>query len=106
MKTRLCVIVGTITTLLSATHFASAQAPSSILGDGSLARITAGIFPFASSGYYLFLPANSGNTYQSIGIYNVSSSSGTYSYTATGPSTAILNFNDSSAGSGTVDESF
>ncbi len=106
MKTKLGVIVGTMTTLLSATTFSNAQAPGSILGDGSLARITAGIFPFASSGYYLLIPANSGNTYQLIGIYNVASSSGTYSYTATGASTAILNFNDSLGGSGTLDDNF
>ena len=46
--------------------------------------ITAGTHPLASSGYMVFAPANSGNTYQVIGFNNVTDSSGTYSYSAAG----------------------
>ena len=56
--------------------------------------------------YYLFIPANTGNTYQSIGIYNVSSSTGTYGYTPSSPSAATLSINDSLAGLGTISVNF
>ncbi len=85
---------------------ANAQAPNSVAGDGFLVGISSGTFPFASSGYYLFIPANTGNSYQSIGIYNVSISTGTYGYTPSSPSAAALSINDSLAGLGTVSVSF
>ena len=99
-------ILITITALLSAANLANAQVPSSLLGNGFFVGITGGISPFASYGYYLLLPANSGNTYQTIGIYNSTSGNGTYSYVPTGPSTAIINFSDSVAGLGTLSATF
>jgi len=41
-------------------------------------------YPLASTGYYLFLPSGSGDTYQVVGIYDVENSSGTYSYSSAG----------------------
>ena len=61
-----------------------AQAPTSIAGKGFGMTVTAGTYPFASSGFFAFAPANSGNTYQLIGFQNVADSSGTYSYSAVG----------------------
>lgn len=56
----------------------------------------------ASYGYCIFLPANSGNTYQLIGIYGVTSSSGTYSYTPTSSTAATVAVNDSLGGLGDI----
>ena len=61
-----------------------AQAPASIAGKGFGMTITAGTYPFASSGFYAFAPASSGNTYQLIGFQNVADSSGTYAYSTAG----------------------
>lgn len=85
---------------------ANAQAPSSLAGDGILSSVTNGTSPFESYGYSLFLPANSGNSYQLIGIFPVDSGNGTYSYSVTDPSTALLTLNDSSRGVGTVSVNF
>src|SRR5882724_5894129 len=101
MSARFVTTLALLSTLLSATNSANAQAPASVAGDGFLAGISNGTFPFGSYGYYLFLLANTGNSYQIIDIYNVANSSGTYSYSATGPATSKLNFNDSLAGIGT-----
>jgi hypothetical protein len=74
---------------------ASAQAPTSIAGKTFGMEVTNGTSPFASSGYFLFLPANSpANSYQMIGFGGVISSSGTYSYSA-----GTINLADSLAGS-------
>jgi hypothetical protein len=99
------VISGCIALLISASS-AFAQAPSSLVGDGFLAGISSGAYPLATYGYYLFIPANSGNAYQVIGIYNVINSSGTYTYTPTSASTATLNVNDSVGGAGVLSASF
>jgi Fibronectin type III domain len=74
------------------------QVPSSIPGNSFGIGITGGTFPFASFGYYLFLPASAGNTYQVIGIYNVANSAGTYSYTPTSSTLAMVTFSDSISG--------
>ena len=106
MKTILVNIIwGWIALFISLTT-AFAQVPSSLAGDGFLAAVSTGVYPLASYGYYLFIPANSGNTYQTIGIYNVTSSSGTYTYAATSASTATLNVNDSLGGAGVLNASF
>ena len=74
---------------------ASAQAPTSIAGKTFGVEVTGGTSPFANSGYFLFLPANSpASSYQLIGFGGVTSSSGTYSYSA-----GIINLADSLAGS-------
>src|SRR5665213_3089656 len=106
MKTKLAIIISGWIALLFPLNLAYAQAPSSIAGDGSLIIITSGTYPFASYGYSLFIPANSGNSYQSIAIYNVLANSGTYTYTLTGPSTATINLSAASGGSGTVSANF
>jgi hypothetical protein len=72
----------------------NAQAPSTMVGDGVLIHVTSGTYPLASYGYAFWLFANSGNTYQLIGIYNSSGNSGTYSYTATSFNTAQVVQND------------
>jgi len=87
-------------TLLATSYSARAQAPSSIAGDGFLVQVNGGAYPLASYGYYLLLPANSGNGYQTIGIYGVLNGSGTYSYTQISASTATIYINDSAGGSG------
>jgi hypothetical protein len=68
-------------------------APASIIGNAMGGIITSGDYPFtASGGYFLFIPANSGNTYQLVevddesGLYSILTGSGTYSYTASGSS--------------------
>ncbi|MDE3068084.1 MAG: hypothetical protein KGJ60_11110 [Verrucomicrobiota bacterium] len=76
----------------------NAQAPSSIAGDTFIAAVSSGTPPFASSGYFLFLPANSGSGYQVIGLGNVTSSSGSYSYSRNG-AVGTINFSDSLNGS-------
>ena len=78
--------------------FAKAQAPSSVVGDGFLVSVTSGTPPLASYGYYIFLTANSGNTYQTIGVYGVSSGVGTYSYAATSSTVGQLNISDTTDG--------
>ena len=92
------LFTGALTGVLLLVCSASGQTPSSIAGDGFLVRILDGVYPFASQGYYLFLPANAVNTYQIIGIYSVLSWSGTYSYSVTGPSAAVIDLNGSPAG--------
>ncbi|MEI9960570.1 MAG: hypothetical protein WDM76_05375 [Limisphaerales bacterium] len=64
----------------------TAQAPSSLVGNTVLAAVTSGTGPFATNGYFLFVPANSGNDYQLIGLAHVASSDGTYSYSTSGSS--------------------
>ena len=73
-------------------------APASIVGNAMGGIITSGDYPFtASGGYFLFIPANSGNTYQLVevddeaGLYSILTGSGTYSYTASG-STGLFQF--------------
>ena len=97
MKTKLGLVVA-IVALFCLSLTANAQAPSTIGGDGFLAGVTSGAYPLASYGYYIFVPADSGTSYQVIGIYNVTNSSGSYSYTPTSSSTATINANDSVLG--------
>ena len=99
------IIVGWFALLILAAS-AYAQAPSSVAGDGFLAGVSSGSYPLASYGYYLFIPANSGNSYQVVGIYNVYNSSGTYSYSQESPSRGTLNVNDSLGGAGVLIASF
>jgi len=74
------------------------QAPASLAGKTLAAGATSGSGPFASYGYFLFVPATSGNSYQVIGVENVVNSSGTYAYSAAG-SSGTLNLSDNVAGS-------
>ncbi len=93
MKNTLAIMISGWTALLLPLNPAYAQAPSSIAGGGILMKVTDGTYPFVSYGYGLILPDNSGNSYQTIGIYNSRTiPSGTYNYTyaLTGPATAIL----------------
>jgi hypothetical protein len=106
MKIKLATIIGGWIALLIPLNLAYAQAPSSIAGDGFLNSVTFGTYPFDSYGYVLFIPANSGNSYQVIRIDTVRNSSGTYTYTLTGSSTAIINVNVPSAGLGAMSASF
>src|SRR6266542_1522166 len=78
---------------------ASAQAPYSISGRTFAEGIADGTSPFSGSGYYIFLPATSGSSYQVIGIHNVENSGGTYSYAAASPAAERVNLSDSAAGS-------
>src|SRR6266480_8868 len=80
----------------------TAQVPSSITGKSFGIGITGGTSPFAGSGYYLFLPASSGNRHQVIGIYNVANSSGTYSYSLINSTTGSIQISDSIVGASTV----
>ena len=78
---------------------ANAQAPTSIAGNTFGVKITSGTSPFASSGYFLFLPANSpSSSYQVIGIAGVTNSTGTYLYSAP-DAIGTANLTDSLAGS-------
>lgn len=100
MKNRFVFTMGIITALLLLIQSAYSQAPSSILGDGLLIGVTSGTPPLASYGYFIFLPANSGNTYQLIGIYAVADGSGTYSYATTSATTAQMNLYSPASGYG------
>jgi hypothetical protein len=62
----------------------SAQAPSSIAGNAFGGHVTSGSGPFSSSGYFIFLPANSGSSFRLIGADGIEGYSGTYSYSPTG----------------------
>lgn len=106
MKTILVNIIWGWIALFISLNAAFAQVPSSLAGDGFLAAVSSGVYPLASYGYYLFIPANSGNTYQTIGIYHVNNSSGTYTYAPTSASTATLTVNDSLGGAGVLNASF
>jgi hypothetical protein len=68
------------------------QAPSSIRGTTFDVRIQAGSYPFARSGSFKLKTDAAGNTYQIYGGSGVTSSSGTYVYTAgeAGKSSIIL----------------
>jgi hypothetical protein len=72
----------------------NAQAPASIAGNTFISAVTSGTPPFATSGNYIFLPANSGNGYQVIGLGGVANSSGTYSFSSSGAA-GTVNFTDS-----------
>jgi hypothetical protein len=74
------------------------QAPKSIAGNTFIAAVTSGTPPFADSGYLLFLPANSGNNYQIIGLGDITNGSGTYTYLTSG-SSITANLHDSINGS-------
>jgi hypothetical protein len=74
------------------------QAAGSLAGDSFGITVTGGTSPFASNGYYFFLPASAGDSYQVVGIDNVQNSSGTYSYSSAG-AVGTVNFTDSVAGS-------
>ena len=102
MKIKIGIIISGLLGVLAQFNSAFAQAPSSIAGDGCLAGIITGTYPLAGYGYSIFLPANSGNSYQLIGIYNVDSSTGTYSYTPTSSSAATVAVNDSLGGPGAL----
>jgi hypothetical protein len=85
---------------------ADAQAPSSVAGRTFSVQVTSGEYPpFASDGYYLFLPAVSGHDYQIIGIYGIESSSGTYSYSEAG-ATGTAQMDDNLGGSLETDLTF
>ena len=98
MKTILATIIGGWFALLTWVSPAFAQAPSSVAGDGFLVGITSGTYPLASYGYLIFLPANSGNSYQVINIYAIASNVGTYSYSATSSTTGQATLNDTTDG--------
>jgi hypothetical protein len=74
------------------------QAPAALAGNSFGIDITGGTPPFATNGYYLFLPASAGDNYQVVGLDNVQNSSGTYSYSNAG-AVGTVNFTDSVAGS-------
>ena len=76
----------------------NSQAPSTIAGSTFIAAVSSGTSPFAADGYFLFLPANSGNHYQVIGLGNVNDSGGTYSYSHSGAA-GTINLSDSLNGS-------
>ncbi len=73
-----------------------AQAPASISGNTFGVQVTLGKYPpFASSGYFLFVPTSS-TAYQIVGIGANSNSSGSYSYSSSG-AMGTINLSDSLA---------
>src|SRR5258708_5187123 len=62
--TRSLRITGLLFALFLLPFVAKAQAPSAIAGDGVFVQYTSGTPPLVSYGYSMFLPTNSGNTYQ------------------------------------------
>ena len=78
---------------------AAAQSPVSIGGRTFQLAISSGVFPFANSGAYRFLPSATDGSYAIVPIFGaLSSSSGTHTYMKTGANTAQLAFTDSIAG--------
>lgn len=106
MKHHLRVVLSVFAWMFLSLGPAKAQAPSALAGNSFFNRVSSGVPPFAGSGYYLFIFANAGNTYQSIEIYNVLGGSGTYGYTTTGSKTATINMNDVSHGMGIFSADF
>jgi hypothetical protein len=71
-----------------------------MVGAGLLISVTNATPPLASYGYYVLLPANSGNTFQVIGIYAVADGTGTYSYAMTGAASGQMNLSSPTIGNG------
>src|ERR1035441_2054858 len=97
MKTKLAIIISGWITVLHPLNLAYAQVPNAIAGDGFLMGISSGTYPFGSYGYYLFITGDSGSTFQNIGIYNINTFNGTYTYTHTSSSQATLSINSGGA---------
>ena len=75
-----------------------AQAPVSVAGHTFAAAVSNGIWPFSGWGYFMFIPADSGNSYQLVGAGGVASSHGTYAYSRTSSTTGTIALNDATAG--------
>jgi len=85
--------VGLLVTLFAGS-VAVAQAPSTIVGDAFLIKVTSGTAPLPSYGYSVFLPATADNTFQLIGIYNGLDDVGTYTYSLANASNGQVALND------------
>jgi len=106
MKSKPAIVLGLVAALPWLSSVATAQAPSAIAGSGLLISITYGTYPLASYGYSLMLPANSGNSYQSIAIYGVMDFTGTYTYTRMSAMTARMSIYSSATGNGVATVGF
>lgn len=85
----------------------NAQSPSTVAGRTFQMAVSSGSFPFASSGAFRALPSALDTTYAIVPISgNISASTGTYTYTKTGASTATLSFADSVTGTLTASCTF
>lgn len=78
----------------------SGTSPISMAGLNIIVTVTSGAQPFATNGYFQFLPALSGIAYTLIGRSGVADSSGTCSYIQNSPMTGIISFTDSISGAG------
>jgi alpha-tubulin suppressor-like RCC1 family protein len=78
----------------------SGNSPVSMAGLNIIVTVTSGGPPFATNGYYQFLPTITGDAYTLIGRSNVNDSAGTFSYTQNSPMTGVIAFTDSATGSG------
>jgi len=82
------------------------NAPASIAGGLFDVVITSGTFPFADRGSFRLEASASGPDYTISGFSGVSNGRGTYTYSRTSPSTAIVILNDSVTGIGQAQLSF
>jgi hypothetical protein len=78
----------------------SGASPVSIAGFNIFVTVTSGAPPFATNGYFQFIPAISDDAYTIIGRSGVADSSGNCSYTQNSTMTGIISFTDSITGSG------
>jgi hypothetical protein len=90
MKNQLSAFPFGVALILAWSDVSRAQAPATLSGKTFGQSITDGTGPFASEGYFLFLPSTSGNAYQVVGIANVVDSSGTYSYVGAGSAGSLI----------------
>ncbi|MCU0782723.1 MAG: hypothetical protein MUF81_01475 [Verrucomicrobia bacterium] len=78
----------------------SGTAPVSVAGLNIIVTVTSGAAPFATNGYFQFLPSLSGTVYTLIGRIGVADSSGTFYYNQNSTMTGIISFTDSISGAG------
>ncbi len=79
-------------------------APVAITGLSFSSTIMAGAPPFSSNGIFQFEAGTNGNDYLLLAGTGATNGAGTYTYTATGPSTAAISYKDSISGATCVEQ--
>lgn len=83
-----------------------AQAPLDFTGTSVLCTINSGTLPFASSGYFLFVAANTGNALTLTGYGGVGDATGTYNWSRASDTAGTLTFVSPQIGTTVADLSF
>ncbi len=69
-------------------------APTAITGQSFSSSINSGTPPFSTHGAFQWAAGTNGNTYQLLGITGATNGAGSYTYTVTGPNTALISYTD------------